>query len=105
MIQTQPDLTAPALLPKIRRMFELSAAKIRSIEQTWKPENGSPVCTVDGKYASRGWTEWTQGFQFGSDESSGGSRPESRGILESRWLCISLNRRLVERTCGGDMGS
>jgi rhamnogalacturonyl hydrolase YesR len=66
MIQIRPDLTPSALLPKIRRMFELSAAKIRSIENTWKPENGSPVCTVDGKYTSRGWTEWTQGFQFGS---------------------------------------
>lgn len=66
MIQLRPDLSASALLPKIRRMFELSAAKIRSIEQTWSPENGSPVCTVDGRYASRGWTEWTQGFQFGA---------------------------------------
>ena len=27
---------------------------------------GSPVFTVDGQYTSRGWTEWTQGFQFGS---------------------------------------
>src|ERR1044071_914271 len=66
MIQLRPDLTASALLPKIRRMFELSAAKIRSIEQTWSAADGSPVCTVDGRYASRGWTEWTQGFQFGS---------------------------------------
>ena len=66
MIQLRPELNPAGLLPKVRRMFELSAAKIRSIEQTWSPENGSPVCTVDGKYASRGWTEWTQGFQFGS---------------------------------------
>ena len=66
MIEIRSDLNPAGLLPKIRRMFELSAAKIRSIEQTWSPENGSPVCTVDGKYASRGWTEWTQGFQFGS---------------------------------------
>ena len=22
--------------------------------------------TVDGQYTARGWTEWTQGFQFGS---------------------------------------
>src|SRR5258706_16312541 len=66
MIRLQPDLTAAALLPKVRRMFELSAAKIRSIEQTWSPSNGSPVCTVKGRYASRGWTEWTQGFRFGA---------------------------------------
>lgn len=66
MIRLQPGLTPTALLPKVRRMFELSAAKIRSIEETWLPASGSPVCTVNGRYASRGWTEWTQGFQFGS---------------------------------------
>ena len=54
------------LLPKIARLFELSAAKIRSIEDTWRPADGAPVFTIDGRYRSRGWTEWTQGFQFGS---------------------------------------
>jgi len=54
------------LLPKIARLFELSASKIRSIEESWRPEDGAPVFTVDGRYRSRGWTEWTQGFQFGS---------------------------------------
>src|SRR5436309_1947825 len=66
MIQIRPDLTPSSLLPKVRRMFDLSAVKIRSLEDTWSPANGSPVCTVDGRYASRGWTEWTQGFQFGA---------------------------------------
>jgi len=47
-------------------VFELSAQKIRSIEKSWKPADGTPVFTVKGKYTSRGWTEWTQGFQFGS---------------------------------------
>jgi len=59
-------LAAASLLPKIRRMFELSAEKILNIEKTWKPSAGTPVFTVRGKYTSRGWTEWTQGFQFGS---------------------------------------
>jgi hypothetical protein len=54
------------LLPKIARVFELSANKIRSIEDTWRPEQGAPVFTVQGRYQARGWTEWTQGFQFGS---------------------------------------
>jgi unsaturated chondroitin disaccharide hydrolase len=66
MIQPRPDLTPTALVPKLRRVFELSAAKIRAIEQTWNPADGSPVCTANGRYTSRGWTEWTQGFQFGS---------------------------------------
>jgi len=47
-------------------MFDLSAAKIRSLDRSWEPAQGSPVFTVDGRYTSRGWTEWTQGFQFGA---------------------------------------
>jgi unsaturated chondroitin disaccharide hydrolase len=58
--------SARDLLPKITRVFELSARKIRSIEDTWRPADGAPVFTVDGRYQARGWTEWTQGFQFGS---------------------------------------
>ncbi|HWW86638.1 MAG TPA: glycoside hydrolase family 88 protein [Vicinamibacterales bacterium] len=54
------------LLPKIDRLFELSAYKIKAIERTWRPSDGAPVFTVDGRYCARGWTEWTQGFQFGS---------------------------------------
>jgi hypothetical protein len=53
-------------LPQIERMFELSAQKILSIEKSWRLEKGTPVFTVKGKYTSRGWTEWTQGFQYGS---------------------------------------
>ena len=67
MLQIQNDLTLQTLTPKIRRLFELSAAKIRSLDQTWNPEAGAPVFTVNGRYTSRGWTEWTQGFQFGSE--------------------------------------
>jgi unsaturated chondroitin disaccharide hydrolase len=48
----------------IERFWKLSAAKILSIEQNG--DTATPVYTVNGKYTSRGWTEWTQGFQFGS---------------------------------------
>jgi unsaturated chondroitin disaccharide hydrolase len=57
------SLTAGDLRPKLDRLWELSAAKIGSIPQS---AEGSPVFTVDGVYTSRGWTEWTQGFQHGS---------------------------------------
>ncbi len=66
MIQIRYDLSPVALLPKLHRLFELSGARIRSIEDSWEPAKGSPVCTDGGQYTSRGWTEWTQGFQFGS---------------------------------------
>ena len=65
-IKIDQTLTPKQLLPKIERVFELSAQKIRSIEKSWKRSAGTPVFTVKGKYTSRGWTEWTQGFQFGS---------------------------------------
>ena len=51
---------------EINYTFELSGSKILSLEKTWNPANGAPVFTVRGIYTSRGWTEWTQGFQFGS---------------------------------------
>ena len=57
---------ASDLLPKIRRVFDISAPKIDAVERTWNPEDGAPVFTVEGVYRARGWTEWTQGFQFGS---------------------------------------
>ena len=66
MIHVDHPRTARDLLPAITRMFELSAQKIRAIESTWRPEDGSPVFTVGGVYKSRGWTEWTQGFQVGA---------------------------------------
>ena len=61
-----PLRSANELLPKIDRLFELSAGKIRALEATWRPQDGAPVFTVNGRWQSRGWTEWTQGFQFGS---------------------------------------
>jgi unsaturated chondroitin disaccharide hydrolase len=66
MLHVDRRRTAGDLLPSIARLFELSATKIRSIEDTWRPEDGAPVFTVQGRYQARGWTEWTQGFQFGS---------------------------------------
>src|SRR2546423_1380452 len=64
----KPDynLTAQKLLPRVVRLFDLSAEKILNLEKTWESRKGTPVFTVQGKYTSRGWTEWTQGFQFGS---------------------------------------
>ncbi|HYZ86715.1 MAG TPA: glycosyl hydrolase, partial [Bryobacteraceae bacterium] len=60
------SIQAPALEPVVRRLFEVSAGKIRSLHESWDPSKGAPVFTIGGKYTSRGWTEWTQGFQFGS---------------------------------------
>lgn len=54
------------LRTKIAALWEASAPKIRSIEKTYTAGKGAPVFTVQGAYTARGWTEWTQGFQYGS---------------------------------------
>lgn len=66
MIRINNTLTPKSLLPKIHTLWDASAAKILSIEKTCTPGKGAPVFTVKGRYTARGWTEWTQGFQYGS---------------------------------------
>jgi len=66
MLKINTAITPQDLAPKAERLFELSAKKIRSIEDSWDDSRGTPVFTVKGQYSVRGWTEWTQGFRFGS---------------------------------------
>jgi unsaturated chondroitin disaccharide hydrolase len=49
----------------LARLFDLAAEKVRALDRSWDISKGTPVFTVDGKYTTRGWTEWTQGFQYG----------------------------------------
>jgi len=55
-----------SLEKKLVRFWEASAAKIHAVEQGFDPSQGAPVFTVAGQYTTRGWTEWTQGFQYGA---------------------------------------
>ena len=48
------------------RFWQLSGAKIQALESSWNHAAGAPVFTVRGQYAARGWTQWTEGFQYGS---------------------------------------
>jgi unsaturated chondroitin disaccharide hydrolase len=66
MIRTDNELTPARLIPKIERLWEASAQKIDAIEKSCPPGSPSPVFTIEGQYTARGWTEWTQGFQYGS---------------------------------------
>ncbi len=66
MIHIDRPRTPRDLLPKIDHLFDLSAGKILSLERTWTSSSGAPVFTVNGQYTTRGWTEWTEGFQYGS---------------------------------------
>ncbi len=51
----------------LERLWQLSAEKISLIRKEYDVSKGSPVFTREGKYTTRGWTEWTQGFQFGGE--------------------------------------
>ena len=66
MIQINPHLKPADLEIKLKRFWNLSAEKINLLEKNYDNSKGSPVFTVNGRYTTRGWTEWTQGFQFGS---------------------------------------
>jgi hypothetical protein len=59
-------LTLQKLQPSLDRFWKLSGEKILLIEKNFDPKRGAPVFTVNGQYTTRGWTEWTQGFQYGS---------------------------------------
>ncbi len=60
------NLKTEDLKGKLAHFWSLSGEKILRIESEYDKKSGSPVFTRNGKYTSRGWTEWTQGFQFGS---------------------------------------
>ncbi|GAB2789336.1 glycoside hydrolase family 88 protein [Rhabdobacter roseus] len=66
-MKIRQDLTAADLQPKIDRLWQLSADKIRLINREYDISKGSPVFTVQGKYTTRGWTEWTEGFRYGAE--------------------------------------
>ncbi len=66
MIRVNTEVTPEKLRPRIEHLFELSAGKIRAIEKTFDAARGSPVFTIRGVYAAREWTDWTQGFLYGS---------------------------------------
>ena len=66
MITIKENITPADLTNKLNRFWQLSNEKISLIESEYDENKGSPVFTVKGKYSTRGWTEWTQGFQYGS---------------------------------------
>jgi unsaturated chondroitin disaccharide hydrolase len=50
----------------LTRFWELSGQKIESVENSYDFSKGAPVFTRNGKYTAMGWTEWTEGFVYGS---------------------------------------
>lgn len=66
MIHINQSISIADLGAKINHFWQLSGQKILAVEQNYDFSKGTPVFTAAGKYTTRGWTEWTQGFQYGS---------------------------------------
>lgn len=66
MIKINYKLKVEDLSGKLSKFWDLSGEKVNLIKKEYDHAKGSPVFTVNGKYSTRGWTEWTQGFEFGS---------------------------------------
>ena len=66
MIEINHQLTPSQLMPKIERFWSISATCLDAVEASCPPGSASPVFTIEGRYTAQGWTEWTQGFQYGS---------------------------------------
>ena len=64
-MQIDMTMNAADLMDAANGVFDAAAGKVRSIAETRDPSSGAPVYTVGGRYTQRGWTEWTEGFQYG----------------------------------------
>lgn len=103
-LKIKHNLTAQKLVSKATRLFELSAGKLLALERSWEPSRGTPVFTVRGKYGSRGWTEWTQGFQFGSALLQFDATGERRFLEWGRRQTLELMPTHVSHTGVHDHG-
>ena len=61
------QITPDGLRGSLQKFWNISEQKMNLINCEYDTSQGSPVFTVEGKYTTRGWTEWTQGFQYGSE--------------------------------------
>ena len=66
MIKTDINLTPQALKSDLNHFWNLSSTKNIFDRKSFNNGQGSPVYTTKGQYVTKGWTEWTQGFQYGS---------------------------------------
>lgn len=65
MIKTTEAPKLVELQKPLERLFSVAKDKITSLDAEYDDAKGSPVYTVGGKYTTRGWTEWTEGFRYG----------------------------------------
>ncbi|HLT07775.1 MAG TPA: hypothetical protein VK014_09625 [Cyclobacteriaceae bacterium] len=104
MIQIDFNLKPEDLSNQLRQFWELSGEKIALIEKEYELGKGSPVFTAEGKYTTRGWTEWTQGFQFGSSILQFDATGEKDFLEKGRANTLALMAPHVSHTGVHDHG-
>ncbi len=62
---TESSIQKQEFRPDLEKFWELAAEKVVLLQKEYDRSQGSPVFTIMGRYTTRGWTEWTQGFQHG----------------------------------------
>jgi unsaturated chondroitin disaccharide hydrolase len=66
MVLSEVQMEPVDLLNDIKHFWDFSGQKLDLLEATYNWKDGAPVYTEQGVYTSRGWTEWTEGFVYGS---------------------------------------
>ncbi len=104
MLLVDDTLDPRALRSQLDRLWSLAADKIISIQATSQPNAGAPVFTCAGKYTARGWTEWTQGFQFGAALLQFDATDDGRFLEIGRRNTVELMATHVSHTGVHDHG-
>jgi hypothetical protein len=66
MIRSSDIPTISDVAARLPAVWNAGLRATSLLRDSWSPERGTPVYTEAGRYTTRGWTEWTQGFQFGN---------------------------------------
>lgn len=64
-MQTDQTITIHGAARDASEAFGAASRKVRALLKRWDESQGAPVYTVAGRYTSRSWTNWTQGFLYG----------------------------------------
>lgn len=104
MITIDFDIKPKDLKGSLDKFWQLSGEKIEAIEREYPQDKGSPVFTVNGKYDTRGWTEWTQGFQFGSSILQFDATGEQRYVDKAKDKTLKLMAPHISHTGVHDHG-
>jgi unsaturated chondroitin disaccharide hydrolase len=60
------ELSIAELTQPVEHLFEVASEKTLRLNRRWKASDSGPVFTIEGVYGAIGWTQWTQGFQYGN---------------------------------------